>query len=177
MEQEELKTIIESLGKGGIHVAGDFVVEKHVENEVNCVESGGIGIQIVNSKEQHTPLTVGDKEIKAAIEELLEERTAEGELIFRNKKQWWAVFRVLNVFCQYPSQMSAFDSKMKELEVAKVDANRDLTYDSLSKAPRDVPKIATCSPSSWDSFMNIGENYRQQVDVAEFLMLKLGLKS
>ena len=131
----------------------------------------------LTSRELHTPLTVGDKEIKAAIEELLEERTAEGELIFRNKKQWWAVFRVLNVFCQYPSQMSAFDSKMKELEVAKVDGNRDLTYDSLSKAPRDVPKMAVCLPSAWSSYRDLNDNYKQQYDVAEFLMLKLGMKS
>ena len=38
-------------GKGGITVAGDLVLEKHVEHEVNGVEAGGIGIQIVNGKE------------------------------------------------------------------------------------------------------------------------------
>ena len=48
MNQEEIKKALEALGKGGITVAGDLVLEKHVEHEVNNVEAGGIGIQIVN---------------------------------------------------------------------------------------------------------------------------------
>ena len=38
--------------RGGIHVAGDFVVNKNVEYEVNNVENGGIGIQIVNNPQR-----------------------------------------------------------------------------------------------------------------------------
>ena len=52
MNQEELQKALEAIGKGGIQVAGDLVVEKHVEYEVNNVEPGGIGIQIVNGKEE-----------------------------------------------------------------------------------------------------------------------------
>ena len=52
MNQEELQKALEAIGKGGIQVAGDLVVEKHVEYEVNNVEDGGIGIQIVNGKEE-----------------------------------------------------------------------------------------------------------------------------
>lgn len=48
MNQEEFKKALEALGKGSITVAGDLVLEKHVEHEVNNVETGGIGIQIVN---------------------------------------------------------------------------------------------------------------------------------
>ena len=51
MKQEDIQKVLEVLGKGGINVAGDFVVSKHVEYEVNNVETGGIGIQIVNGKE------------------------------------------------------------------------------------------------------------------------------
>lgn len=50
MTQEELQKALEAIGKGGIHVAGDLVVEKHVENEIGNVENGGIGIQIMNGK-------------------------------------------------------------------------------------------------------------------------------
>lgn len=46
MTQEDLKRALEALGKSGITVAGDLVLEKNVEYEVNNVESGGIGIQI-----------------------------------------------------------------------------------------------------------------------------------
>lgn len=52
MTREELQNALEAIGKGGIQVAGDLVVEKHVEYEVNNVEDGGIGIQIINGKEE-----------------------------------------------------------------------------------------------------------------------------
>ena len=48
MNNEDLQKTLEALGKGGITVAGDFVMNKNVEYEVNNVEAGGIGIQIVN---------------------------------------------------------------------------------------------------------------------------------
>ena len=124
-----------------------------------------------------TPLTVSDKDIKSAIEELLNEKDENREFLFKNKKQWWAVFRVLNVFYNYPSKKTAFVKKMKELDAAKVDGERDLSYDSLSKASNDVPQIAICSPSVWDTYKDLNENYRQQYVVAEFLMQKLGIKS
>ena len=50
MKSEELERIMEAIGKGGVQVAGDFVIEKHVEHEVANVEAGGIGIQIVNNR-------------------------------------------------------------------------------------------------------------------------------
>jgi len=49
MTQEELQKALEAIGKSGIHVAGDLVIEKHVEHEVANVEAGGIGIQNVYS--------------------------------------------------------------------------------------------------------------------------------
>ena len=52
MNQEEIQKSLEAIGKGGIQVNGDFVVSKHVENEIGNVEAGGIGIQIVNGKDE-----------------------------------------------------------------------------------------------------------------------------
>ena len=40
------KELLEKILKAGITVQGDFVMEKHVENEIGNVEAGGIGIQI-----------------------------------------------------------------------------------------------------------------------------------
>ena len=51
MTKEEM---IEMLGKSGIHVAGDLVLEKHVENEIGNVENGGVGIQINNYEKKPT---------------------------------------------------------------------------------------------------------------------------
>ena len=48
------KELIEKLLKG-VYVNGDLVMEKHVENEIGNVESGGIGIQIVHGPDKGTP--------------------------------------------------------------------------------------------------------------------------
>lgn len=45
---EDLQKALEALGKGGLNIAGDFVLKKHVDYEVGNVENGGIGIQINN---------------------------------------------------------------------------------------------------------------------------------
>lgn len=49
MTQEGIQKALEALGKSGITVQGDLVLEKHVEHEVGNVEAGGIGIQINNA--------------------------------------------------------------------------------------------------------------------------------
>ena len=48
MKKEDLMAALEAISKSGIKVAGDLVLEKHVEHEVANVEPGGIGIQINN---------------------------------------------------------------------------------------------------------------------------------
>ena len=154
---------------------GDVVGVKIVENQFGNIEPGGIGIQVNNGKDE--PIAKSDKDIKAVIEALLKAKDDKDGFIFRNKKQWWAVYRVLSTFCNYPKQMTAFGTKMKELKVDEVDGKRDYSYDSLSAAPKEVPQMATCSPSAWNAFKDINENYKQQYDVAEFLMQKLGIKS
>ena len=52
-----------------------------------------------------------------------------------------------------------------------------ITYGSLTDAPKTVPLMATSSPSAWETLKDKSDNYKQQYDVAEFLMLKLGIKS
>ena len=164
MEDNSNMNNLEGLFKGADLSGAQVIVVNN--GEVNYVKpaTGGAG------------LTRSEEDIKKAIEELLTEKDERGELVFRNKKQWWAVFRVLSTFCNFPSQRTAFEKKMKELEVARVDGVRDLSYDSLSKAPGDVPQIAASTPSSWVAYKDLSENYRQQYVVADLLMLKLGIR-
>ena len=154
---------------------GDIVGVKIVENEFGNIEDGGIGIQINNGKE--APIAKSDKDIKEALEALLAMKDEKDAYLFQNKKQWWAVYRVLCYFCNYPTQMTAFETKMKELEVAKVDGKRDLSYESLSAAVKEVPLMATCSPTTWNTLKDKSDNYKQEYVVANFLMQKLGIKS
>lgn len=166
---------LEAIGKSGITVNGDLVLEKKVEYEVANVESGGIGIQILNSKEM--PLTTTDKDIKAAIEALLKERNGDDRLLFQNKKQWWAVHRVLAAYCNFPKQMTLFKTKITDMDIDYSGNPNLMSYDSLSAASKDVPLMATCAPSNWETLKDKSDNYKQQYIVAEFLMLKLGIKA
>jgi hypothetical protein len=176
MKQEKLQKTLETLAKTGITVAGDFVLEKNVEYEVNNVENGGIGIQIINGNKDAL-LTVSDKDIKATLEALLKQKDDKGKLLFKNKKQWWAVFRVLSTFCQYPKQMTSFKTKITDMDIDYGGNPNVITYDSLTDASNAVPQMATCSPSAWDTFKDVSNNYKQQYAVAEYLMIKLGIKS
>lgn len=174
MKKENLQKTFETISKS-ITVAGDLVLKKNVEYEVNNVESGGIGIQIINGKD--VPLTVSDKDIKATLESLLKEKDNKGKLLFKNKKQWWAVFRVLSTFCQYPKQMNSFKTKITDMEIDYGGNPNVITYDSVVAASKEVPQMATSSPSAWDTYKEISENYKQQYVVADYLMSKLGIKS
>ena len=171
--KELAKTVAESLNLKDYQ--GDIVALKVVENEFGNIEAGGIGVQ--NNIVKDVPLTTTDKDIKAAIEALLQVKDDDGNLLFRNKKQWWAVFRVLSTFCQYPMQMNSFMTKVVNMEIDYGGNPNVITYDALTDAQKTVTKIATCSPSAWGTYKEINDNYRQQYDVAEFLMQKLGIKS
>lgn len=51
MTEEKKREALEIMRKSGITVAGDLVLEKHVDKEIGNVESGGIGIMI-NGKDE-----------------------------------------------------------------------------------------------------------------------------
>jgi hypothetical protein len=175
MNQEEKQKWIEAFSKGGINVFGNFVMEEHAECQFGNIEPGGIGIQNNYYGSQNAPLSKSDKDIKAAIEELLSAKDENDELLFKNKKQWWAVYRVLKEHCNYPSQMNSFVTKMNELGFSEIDEGRRPTYESIKKVTGDVPQMATTTTTTWNLVKEKSENYAQQYVVAEFLMKKLAI--
>lgn len=172
--KELAKTVAESLNLKDYQ--GEIVALKVVENEFGNIEAGGIGVQN-NHYGKDVPLTESDKDIKATLEALLKEKDDKGKLLFKNKKQWWAVYRVLSTFCQYPKHMTSFKIKINDMEIDYGGNPNVITYDSLTDASKAVPQMATSQPSAWDTYKDISDNYKQQYVVAEFLMLKLGIKS
>ena len=156
---------------GNYEMAGYSLISK--EKTINALVFFGEKESVMKSRGE----MFSDKNIKVAIEELLKAKDERGEFVFKNKKQWWAVYRVLFYYSNYPSQMTAFKAKMEELDVTKVDGKRDFSYESLSAATKEVPSMATCAPATWNTLKDKSDNYKQQYVVAEFLMLKLGIKS
>ena len=164
MNQKELQKALEALGKSGITVNGDLVLEKHVENEIGNVEAGGIGIQINNGKD--SSLSVSDKDIKTAIEELQAIQDDNDEYLMHDLDQWYAVFRVLSQFCGYPKKPKDFELTMKNIGAdgfrlpCKYDNFRKVT---LNKLPQNV--------ALWKQYVNSADQYSlKQIKVAIKLM-------
>lgn len=165
MDKDDIQKALEAIGKSGIAVAGDLVLEKHVEYEVNNVEAGGIGIQI-NKVKENAPLTTSDKDIKFALEKLMEAKDGEGKFIMHDLDQWYAIFRVLSHFCGYSSRPRDFETNMRnigadELRIpCKYDSYRKI---SLNQLPRNV--------ELWGQYENSADQYSmKQIKVAKKLI-------
>ena len=171
MKQEDIQKALEALGKNGITVAGDLVLEKKVEYEVNNVESGGIGIQIINGKGE-TSLTVSDNEIKTALEQLQEAKDEQNKYIMHDSDQWYAVFRVLSYYCGYPSKPKDFERVMKN--IGTDDLRLPCVYENFRKVPLgQLPN----NVSLWSNYANIANQQTQkQLKVAMKLMEILDVK-
>ena len=171
MEQEKLQKTLEALAKSGITVAGDLVLEKNVEYEVNNVENGGIGIQIVNGNKEK-PLTISDKEIKSALVKLQEAKDEKGKLIMIDHDQWYAIFRVLSQFCGYPTKPKDFETSMKN--IGSDEFRIPCIYDNyrkvtLNKLPQNV--------ALWKQYANSADQYSlKQLKVAMKLMELLNIE-
>ena len=92
MKQEDIQKALEALGKSGITVAGDLVLEKHVEHEVNNVEAGGIGIQIVNGKVEEAAKDYNNEEGELSNEKL-------ARAIEDTQEYFWGNSAYAVVFC------------------------------------------------------------------------------
>ena len=164
MTQEDIQKALEAIGKNGITVAGDLVLEKNVEYEVANVENGGIGIQIVNGC--NTQLTTCDENVLSAIEALQEARDEQGRYIMHDLDQWYAVFRVLSHFCGYPSKPRDFEQTMKNIGADSL--RLPCKYESfrkvvLNKLPQNV--------ALWRQYEASADQYSmKQIKVALKLM-------
>ena len=164
MKKEDLQAALEAISKSGIQVAGDLVLEKNVEYEVANVEAGGIGIQINNGKD--STLSVSDKDIKSAIEELQAIQDERGDFLMHDLDQWYAIFRVLSHFCGYPAKPKDFELTMKNIGAddlrlpCKYENFRKVT---LNKLPQNV--------ALWKQYVNSADQYSlKQLKIAIKLM-------
>lgn len=164
MTQEKLQKALETLGKCGITVNGDFVLEKNVDYEVANVEAGGIGIQINNGKK--CSLSVSDKDIKSVIEELQAIQDDGSEYLMHDLDQWYAVFRVLSQFCGYPKKPKDFELTMKNIGADNF--RLPCKYDNFRKvALNQLPQ----NVSLWKQYVNTADQYSlKQIKVAIKLM-------
>ena len=95
---------------------GQFIVENH-------------GTVNYNEKEAAPP---DDRHMRQVLQELMEAKDENGNKLMVEQQQWFAVFRVLVEYGNYPRQMSDFALAMAHLGMDK--ATPACKHDSLRKA-------------------------------------------
>ena len=123
-----------------------------------------------NKKNQST--TDSEEEVKNVLYELVEAKNEDGKPLLTYNAQWYAVYRVLNEFRNYPTKMSDFCQKMAEWDMDKVQT--PCKYGSVRAGAREVPKLTT-GVENWQQFAELTDAYKKQCDVANFMMERLNI--
>lgn len=102
---------------------------------------------------------------------LLEAEDEEGGLIFTEKSQWYAVYRVLSECMGYPKEMRAFCRLMAGMGMDRVTPS--VSYESIKKVPQTV-HLPSAKVSLWPAYLDrADEKARKQIVVAAWLMAKV----
>ncbi len=143
MEQEDILKTLESLGKSGLNVAGDFVLNKHVEYEVNNVEAGGTGI-VNNFYNEKSKKTATDEQISRGITAI------NGNDKALNHQQGFLGICICLASTQgWPSDFKLAVDRINQLpDAAKW--NIPCKYESIRKIA--VYKFARLDYSEWDNY-------------------------
>lgn len=107
-----------------------------------------------------------EKDVKNAIERLMEVKDDQNEFLMRDQDQWYAIFRVLSTFCGYPQKAPDFSRTMENLGMSAM--RIPCKYDSFRKvSPNQLPQ----NVSLWHQYKNTADQYSmKQVVVAVKLM-------
>ena len=113
-----------------------------------------------------------EKEI-AAIKATLTATDPDGNRIFTDNGQWYAVYKVMSELKNYPSDMKAFCDIMTNYGMDKADP--PCRYESVKKIPQNVNMPST-KVSLWSNFMDKADpKFRKQIVVAMRLIDELGI--
>ena len=118
-------------------------------------------------------LAPDDEEIRQALTELLEAKTDDGKPLMKTQTQWYAVYRVLSEYCNYPIKMTDFERDINNRMGFK-EAEPACSYQSFKKVPNELTDLIV-KVSKWGAFRRKTPAYEQQCMVAEFLMKRLKL--
>ena len=113
-------------------------------------------------------MNTSEEEIKNALLALQEATDEEGQRIFTEKSQWYAVYKVLSECHGYPTNIREFCDIMKNWEMDKV--SPACTYENIRKIPNQVA-IPTNKVTLWHNYKDKAEvKFMKQITVAIRLM-------
>lgn len=139
----------------------------------DVIEAGGVKNVTNNYYSEASPVTKSEQNVNAAIDALLQAKGEDGKPLMTLQEQWWAVYRVLNELCNYPNKMTDFCRLMTDMGAE--DFVPPCKYSSLKSASLKVPLLSG-KVHLWKQFENLSEQYKVQVQVAGFLIEKLGFQ-
>jgi len=170
MERLKLDDDIEFESEHGIHIGKYIKVEKGaVYNDQGYVTVNNYPDD-ATAKQQ--AMAKDDEDIQMAIAELYNAVDESGKKIFTDNSQWYAVFRVLKEYCNFPERITDF--------VVRINKNKwaeqvpFCKYESTKAINTKLP-LLSCKVSLWQQYKSINDNYEKQCLVAEKLMKLLGI--
>ena len=165
-----LKTVSEEMGARALEVINEAVQlpddeakpSTHIQADQVIMQNSGT----VNGPIPRETATKTDKQVKQAVEMLMESKDAEGAYIMQDQEQWYAVKAVLTQQCGFPVKPADFERSLKNLELDQL--RIPYVYDSVRKV--HVHQLPS-NVELWHQYQNTADEYsRKQVAVAVRLM-------
>lgn len=164
-----LKTVSEEMGARALEVINEAVQLPDEEKPSTQIQADQVIMQnngTVNGPKPRETATKTDKQVKQAVQMLMESQDADGGFIMQDQEQWYAVKAVLTQLCGFPVKPADFERSLKNLELDQL--RIPYVYDSVRKV--HVHQLPG-NVELWHQYQNTADEYsRKQVAVAVRLM-------
>ena len=159
------------------HIGGQWAENAQGINSTMDGISGSVPMFYVNggtinnyfaASSNSNSLHASEEKIKETLLALLEVTDEDGNRIFTEKGQWYAVYKVLSECHGYPSNMREFCDIMKNWGMDEV--KPACSYESVKKVPTNITK-AIEKVALWHNYMDKADDkFKKQIIVAMKLM-------
>lgn len=124
-------------------------------------------------QQKDVPSSYEKQEVINALVTLRKTTDKEGGYIFKEKGQWYAVYRVMSEYLGYPKDMRIFCNVMIDMGMCEVQPI--VSYECMRKVPLNV-HLPPGKVALWSSYLTrADEKARKQIVVAEELIRILGV--
>lgn len=160
-----LKTVSEEMGAKALEAINEAVTLPDENKPSTQIQADQVIIEnngTVNGPSQRDSATKTDKQVKRAMELLMDARDEQGEYLMQDQEQWFGAKNVLVQLCGFPVKPAEFEKVLKNLGLDQLRVA--YVYDSvrkvhLSQLPQNV--------ELWHQYLNTADEYsRKQVVVA-----------
>ena len=165
-----LKTVSETMGSKALEVINEAVQFPDDEDKPSTQILADQVIMhnngTVNGPEPRETATKTDKQVKQAVELLMDACDEQGLYLMQDQEQWFAAKAVLTQVCGFPVKPADFERSLKNLGLDQLRV--PYVYDSVRKVHvHQLPQ----NVELWHQYQNTADEYsRKQVVVATKLM-------